>query len=344
MRLFLAAAVAISIAGPVMADDLPETSFNVVGSIGTLTMYTKAERGFWTDTIPEKSGGRIKVDVKPFTELGFKGGEIFRLVANGTLPVATTVLSYNSGEVPRNEAADLAGVVGTVEELHKVVDTNRASFSDFLEKEHGVKLLGFGTYHAQLLYCRDKFDSLKDLAGRKVRTSSASQQALVEYLGGSAISLAFGEVQPALASGVVDCAITGALSGYSAKWYETAKYLSPLPISFGLAATMANLSWWNGLDPVVQTFLSSNVRDLETTIFNLAATETDEGIACNTDGRCQDGANGGMTLVEVTDEDRALLSRALTESILPSFAERCGADCVTWWNSTIGASVGQTIQ
>ncbi len=330
------ALAALLATGTTVAQELPKTTFNVVGSIGTLSMYVDREKPFWTETIPEKSNKAITVQVKPFTELGFKGGEIFRLVSKGTLQAATTVLAYNSGEVPTNEAADLVGLVGSVKQLHEVADAFRPTYAEFLEKEHGIKLLGFGTYQAQVIYCRDEFKSIADLKGRKVRASGASQQAFVDFLGGSPITIAFAEVQPALANGVVDCAITGALSGYKAKWHESARFISPMPITFGLAAHMANLKWWNSLDPAVQTFLEKNVADLENSIFELAATETATGLACNTTGPCSEGEPAGMTLVEVTDADEVLRKEALTSVILPAFADRCGAACTKSWNDTIG--------
>ena len=216
----LAAAAAIGLAPlPAIAQPqgLPATSFNVVGSIGNLSMYLNREVPFWNETVPKESAGAIKVQLKSFTELGLKGPEIFRLVSSGTLQFATTVLNYNSGEVPMNEAADLVGLVGSVEELQKTIEVLRPSYAKFLEEKHGLKLLGFGTYQAQVIYCRDAFTNVADLKGRKVRASGASQQAFVSHLGGSPITIAFAEVQPALASGVIDCAITGALSGYRSK-------------------------------------------------------------------------------------------------------------------------------
>jgi TRAP-type C4-dicarboxylate transport system substrate-binding protein len=251
MKLLMTTTLATLLALPALAQDMPATEFNVVGSIGGLSMYTDRELPFWTEQVPAETDGKITANVKPFTELGFKGGEIFRLVSNGTLQIATTVLAYNSGEVPRNEATDLVGLLSSVEQLAEVADAWRPSYAEFLEKEHNIKLLGFGTYQAQVIYCRDEFKSLADLAGRKVRASGASQQAFVSYLGGSPLSIAFAEVQPSLASGVVDCAITGALSGYKAKWHESAKFISPMPVNFGLAAQLANLDWWNGLDASV---------------------------------------------------------------------------------------------
>ena len=44
---------------------------------------------------------------------------------------------------------------------------------------------------------------------------------------------------------MIDCAITGTLGGYSARWYESATHLYTLPINFGAGATVANAEWWD---------------------------------------------------------------------------------------------------
>jgi TRAP-type C4-dicarboxylate transport system substrate-binding protein len=340
----LTASALIGPGAPALAQGLPPTSFNAVGSIGNLTMYLNREVPFWTQIVPKESGGAIKVTVKPFTELGLKGPEIFRLVSAGTIQFATTVLNYNSGEVPMNEAADLVGLVGSVEELQTALNAVRADYAKFLEQKHNLKLLGFGSYQAQVIYCRDSFTKIADLKGRKVRASGASQQAFVAYLGGSPITLAFAEVQPALASGVIDCAITGALSGYRSKWHESAKFISPMPINFGVAAHLANLTWWKTLDPKVQAFLETHLRKLEDSILEQAKTETQLGLNCNTgNGPCSDGKPASMKLVPVTDADVALRKEALAKAILPGFAKRCGAECVATWNGTVGKALGVSI-
>lgn len=124
-----------------------------------------------------------------------------------------------------------------------MVDGFRDTYAEFLETQHTIELLRFGTYQAQIIYCHDEFSNIADLKGRKVRASGASQQAFVDFLGGLPVTIAFAEVQPALSSGVVDCAITGALSGYKAKWREAANDISPMPVTFWLAAQLATLNW-----------------------------------------------------------------------------------------------------
>ena len=335
---------ALAFALPAHAADMPKTKLSVVGSIGVLSMYKAMEAPFWTKTVPGESSGAVTAQIKPFTELGFKGGEVFNLVSKGTVQMAHVVLPYTAGAVPTNESADLVGVVGSVGELHKAAKAFRAYHASYLEKKHGIKLLGYGAYHSQVIYCRKPFKSIADLKGRKVRAAGASQQVFVKYLGGSPIGLAFSEVQPALANGVVDCAITGALSGYFAKWHESAKFISAMPVNHGLIAHAANLKWWNAQDPKVQAFLSARLAKLEDDMFGLAAKETEIGLACNTKGPCAIGKPAGMTLVPVTDADIALRKKALTEAVLPAFKKRCGDECAAKWNETIGKSMGVQIR
>lgn len=343
MRTTIAAALLAALMTQASAQNLPPTQFNVVGSIGALTPYVRQEVPFWSEQVLKDSGGAIKVTIKPFTELGFKGPEVFRLTSQGTLQFAHAVLNYSSGEVPINEAADLAGLVGSVDELQKVLNVFRPHLAAEFEKKYNLKLLGFGTYHAQVAYCRDAFTSIADLKGRKIRASGAAQQAFVQYLGASPVNVAFAEVQPALSQGVIDCAITGALSGYKSKWHESAKYISPMPFNFGIIASVANLAWWKSIDPKVQAFLEAELPKLEAAVFKQARDEADIGIACNTGQACPEGAPAAMKLVPVTAADERLRKEALEKAVLPSFAKRCGADCVKLWNETIGKTLSVSI-
>jgi hypothetical protein len=175
-----------------------------------------------------------------------------------------------------------------------------------------------------------------------VRASGASQQAFVNFLGGSPITMAFAEIQPALASGVVDGAITGAFAGFRSRWHESARFIAPMPVNFGLVAHFANLRWWNGLDGRVRAVLETELRGLGDAILARAKTKTATGIACNTGtGPCPD-APASMRLVPLTAAAEALRKRAFAEAILPAFAQRRGAACVATWHATIGKLVGAT--
>jgi len=61
---------------------------------------------------------------------------------------------------------------------------------------------------------------VSDLKGRKVRVFNKTMSDFIQAVGGTTISMAFAEVVPALQRGVVDCAVTGTMSGFTAGWPE----------------------------------------------------------------------------------------------------------------------------
>ncbi|UCE32816.1 MAG: TRAP transporter substrate-binding protein [Burkholderiales bacterium] len=332
----LAGLVASAFSLSVAAQQLPKTELNVVGNLGITTMYKLQELPFWTKTIPERSGGAVTAQIKPWNELGMKGPEVFRLLQQGLYTIATAQMGHMAGDAPINDATDIAGLSPTIETFKQVTEAFRPALSKFYEDKLQLRLLGLWSFQAQVLYCRDPISNLRDLKGRKVRTSGASQSDFVEHFGGSGVPVAFGEVHQALQKGVIDCAITGTLGGYSAKWYEGAKYLYPLPINWGSSANAANLKAWNGLDPAVRDFLQKNIKELEAAIWAQNKRENDVGIACNTGGQCPLGKAADMALVPVAAEDEGLRREALLQTVLPRWAKRCGAECATQWNETVG--------
>lgn len=337
-----AATLSVSLlwSGVAVAQDLPATAFTYVGTWGNLSLYNKVEKPFWGETVSAKSGGAINVTVQPFTELGLKGNEILRLLRNGVLDMSATLLSYVGGDIPEAEAVDLAGITRDIDEAHRVSDAYKPVLAEVFEKEYGVKLVAIIPYHAQIVWCREPIDSLDDFKGLKVRSSGRSQGDMIEALGGTPVGMAFGEVVPALEKGVVDCAISGALSGNLAKWHQTTTHLYPLPVNWAITFVAANLDFWNGLDPEVRAFLETEVEAWEDSAWESGRSETADGISCNTGGACKDGNVAGMTLSDVRDSDSDKMREIMQTVVLPGWAERCGSECAARWNETAGAVLG----
>lgn len=321
-----------------------ELTVNVVGNLGITTQSKTIERPFWEAGIRKASDGRVAANFKPWNEMGLKGPEVFRLLADGVMNIATAQLGHHVGDAPINDATDLAGLSPTIEQFRKVTDAFRPSLAAFYADKLGLTLLTLQSFQAQILYCRDEFKGLKDLAGRKVRSSGASQADFIEYFGGTAVAMSFGEVQQGLQQGVIDCAITGTLGGYSAKWHEGAKFLYTLPINWGAGATVANKAWWDGLGEADRKLIQDQLASVETAMWDLNANENEIGIACNTAGPCPMGDPAGMTRVDPTDADIALRDEAMRKAVLPGFKDRCGAECVATFNATIGPVAGLLIE
>lgn len=107
---------------PVVAQDLPNTKLNVVGSWGMVSMYSDFTQPFFTEKLPEASGGAVTAEIRPFNELGMDGSEIIRLVENGTLQFAETPMGYLMGDNALNGGNDLPGLAPTIEQARAISD------------------------------------------------------------------------------------------------------------------------------------------------------------------------------------------------------------------------------
>lgn len=310
---------------------------SVLGSWSTVNQHPDHEVPFWTETIPEASEGRITVDITAFDLVGVGNAEVYEVVGLGLYDLGATVIGYMSGEDPRLEGLDLPAIATDLTLARQAADAYEPVMDEVLQNIFGVKLLASVPYSAQVVFCNTEISGLQDLAGKRIRGSGRMALGFIEAVGATSVNLAFSEVPVALERGVVDCAVTGALSGYDNRWYEVSTHLFPLPAGgWNHVGTTIRLDLWNSMNSATQEFLQEQLVRYEDRVWSAVDQETVEGIACNTEGECARGPNGGMTLVPVTAEDDALARQLVLEQVLPDWAERCGQECITRWNDTVG--------
>jgi TRAP-type C4-dicarboxylate transport system substrate-binding protein len=341
MKTTLATAIALAaLAWPAAAQDLPKTHLKVVGSISTLPPYKDFELPFWTKHLAAKSNGAITAEAKGFNEMGLKGPEVLRLMGQGVMEIGATVMGYLAADDPTNEAIDMAGLVTDVETSRKITEASKPLYDKLFLTKFNVKLLGFGTYPAQVLYCNAEIKGLADVKGKKVRVAGRSQSELIEALGATPVTMAFGEVVPAMQNKTVDCGITGTLSGNLAKWHEVSTHLLALPLSWGQIAYAVNARTWERLDPRVRNLIATEIKTLEKDVWDAAGYHTQQGLDCNAGlESCKLGTKAKLKVVQPSDADKALLRKTVTEVLVPKWAARCSAECIAAFNETIGKAV-----
>lgn len=338
----LAAACVLATAGYANAQTpaIPGADFKVVGTWAGLSMYENNEKPFWQKRLAEKSGGAVKGQITPQTELGLKGFEIVRLLKLGVFDFAHGVLGYVADDAVV-EAADLSGIAQDIDTAKKVIDAYRPIMDNAFEKKYGVKLLAMWPLTSQAFFCRDPVAKIEDLKGKKIRVYSTSLGDFVEGVGGISTTVAFAETTPALQKGVVDCGVTGMMPAYDSKWHEVARYLYTMRIGWGVNFLAVNPNSWNKLDPRTRAFLTDEISKFETEVWATMRKEDKGAIVCNTNtGPCEYGKPGTMNLVEPSAADLKARDKILTDFVLARWGKRCGAECVKNFNDTVGKAIG----
>ncbi len=335
----LIAAALLAVGGAAQAVDL-----SVVGSWSSLPLYKQYEQPFWTERLP--AAGDFDVTMTTFDQMGVDGGDVLRLLGDGVFDVGMTVADYTVGDAPALEGLDVPLVATEAAEARAMVDAARPMVADILDEAFGVHLLAIAPYPPQVVFCRDEIGSLADLEGRKIRGSGRMTTKLLEALGAEGVNVAFSEVPGALERGVVDCAVTGAGSGYSAGWWEVSTHLMTLPLGgWDPVVTAMSADKWESLSEEERATLEARIsEDFEGPAWDAAAGALDNDVACLTgNGECASGEPASMTLVEPSEEDLAQAREILTSTVLPEWAERAGPEAAQRWNESVGQVVGVEI-
>ena len=327
--------------GGAFAADLPETKLKFVGFVSNLVLHTDLEVPFFGKTLPEMSGGKVTVDLKPQDTLGLKGSELLRLLKNGSLEYVAGNITYMAPDSPKFEGLDLAGLTLTVDKAREVTEAYRPVLNDLTQKLWNSRILAFAANPPQVFWCRESIGGIGDLSGKKIRVFNQTLADFVTGLGGTTVNIPFVDVIPALQRGVADCAVTGTLSGNSAKWPEVTKSIYPMPVGWSIAFWAVNLDVWNGYTPEVRDFLTKAFVRFEDEAWKLSQMQADQGMNCNL-GKdpCTLGNKANMQLVPLGATDMDAHARILQEHVIKRWAERCGVECAKEWNETIGKVVG----
>lgn len=323
-----------------------DQTFAVVGSWSGLPLHKQYEAPFWNEKLPAASDGKIKANLTTHDQMGIGGADVYRMLGQGVFDVGMTVADYAVSDSPALEGLDVPLIANDATSAQAMVEAARPMVDDIYRDVFNSKVLGIAPYPPQVVFCNADITGLADLKGKKIRASGRMTGKLLEALGAEAINVSFGEVPGALQRGVVDCAVTGAGSGYSAGWWEVSTHLLPIPLGgWDPVVTAMNMDKWESLSAEEQALIQSEVtNELEAPAWASAQSALTTDVACLTgNGDCP-GDKHSMTLVEVTDADMATAREVLIATVLPDWAERAGGDWAQRWNDSVGKTANVQIE
>jgi TRAP-type C4-dicarboxylate transport system substrate-binding protein len=328
-------------AGAVGAQDLPKTHFKIVGYHSTVAISPRVELPFWREYMPKVSKGAITADVTPIDHMGIDDKTMLRLLRMGVMDFAMMDISKMAGDDPRFEGVDLAGLTLDTDKARLACEAYRHVLDRQMQKNWNSKLIAFGSSPPQVFWCREVISGLNDLKGKKIRVFNPTMRDFLSGIGATAVSMAFAEVVPALKQGVVDCAVTGSLSGNTAGWPEVTKSLYPMSVGWSIIVFAANMNTWKRLDARTQSFLLEQFKIFENQMWALNKKATAEAENCNTNKQpCTLGKPANMIIVPVKPEEAQLHKKLVEGAVLAGWAKRCGPQCAAEWNDTVGKALG----
>lgn len=305
----------------------------IIGGLAGVTQFTKLEQPFWQSEIEPLSEGRINATIRPLDAGGLRTQEMLQLMRLGVVSFGTVLLSATAGDEPELSAIDLPAMNPDIATLRRTVSAYRPHLKAILHQRYDIHLLGIYTYPAQVLFCVKPFTGLSDLSGRRIRTSSVAQSELVTALGAVAVSIPFADVLASLRDDVVDCAITGTLSGHEIGLPGVTSYVHAMALSWGVSIFGVNRPYWESLPVNARDSIHRGVNKLETRIWSQAEADTQRGLACNSGtAACSGEPQTPMTVVPTSPEDEVRRRDLLLQVVLPRWFKRCGKDCERAWN------------
>ena len=108
--------IAVSAAATVQAEEL-----SVVGSWSGLPLHKQYEAPFWTEKLPDASGGDLTATLTTHDQMGISGGDVFRMLSEGVFDVGMTVADYAVSDSVALEGLDVPLIASDAATAQKAV-------------------------------------------------------------------------------------------------------------------------------------------------------------------------------------------------------------------------------
>ena len=287
------------------------------------------------ETLEEKSGGRIKVELLGGGTMASGDTELAELVRAGTVemvPVPTHALS-GLVAIPEYRVFEMPYLFSSWDEIYTVLDSDLAQdWTKPLQEKAGVKVYG-GLVKGWLSVGlkSDPLSTPNDLKGKKVRTMATDmQQGLIKALGGSPTMVAYGELFTAIQQGTVDGSLTATNLYVADRFAEVVDSLSIIRATAHFHLPTVNLAWYNSLPEDLQAIFDECMDDY----LDFAR---DAEKQADTDAINQMQNEMGVTVKEFTDEELAPFKEA-THQLFTDNVAACGEGTIDGVLGLLGKS------
>jgi TRAP-type C4-dicarboxylate transport system substrate-binding protein len=199
--------------------------------------------------IKQKTGGRVTFK---YFEGGSQGDErdfVRKINAHQLDGAAVTSIGLSLIE-ESIRVLELPMLFQSAEEVDYVADKMWPYFQAKFEKK-GFKLNDRGEVGWIYFLSKDKIETIADLKGQKLWQwgDDALVGAMYKKLGVSSVPLGVPEVDASLTSGRISAAYSSPVAAVALQWYTKVKYMTSMPMSFAIGATVVSLDSIKKISP-----------------------------------------------------------------------------------------------
>lgn len=254
----LALVVALSAlsCGPALAQDKTFVMKMTTPTIhAVLDEYGKA----FGDAVEKDSGGRIKAQLYPASQLGTIPRQI-EGTQFGAIQCAIIPPEFYVGIDERFEVLAAPGLVTSAAQAEKVAaDPEVLKFYLGLGANKGLHGVAVGYAEQSEVIAKNAIRHLDDLKGKKLRIfASEFQSASFKKLGATPVAMSPSDVMPALQQGSLDASLAGVQLLSGMHFFDAAKYITMTNHAAIFYTVEISKKWYDSLPPDLQQIIDKD--------------------------------------------------------------------------------------
>lgn len=213
--------------------------------------------------IEEESGGRIKLEHYPASQLGGER-EILEGIYLGTIDMGVISTGPIAGFFPDIAVTAMPYLLSDREVAWKVYDGEFGqNLAKKMEEDTGIRVFGWAENGLRTFSNTKKaIHTPADMKGLLIRTmENETHMAMVNELGASAVAIPFNELYTALQQGTVDGQENGIALTYAMGFHEVLKYITLDNHVYDPYGVFMNQDVWNSLPADIQELMNKAMKD-----------------------------------------------------------------------------------
>ncbi len=323
-----AAATAATIAAPMIARAQQQIEIKFSHVVANDTPKGKGA-DFFKKLAEEKTGGKVKVNVYPNSQLYKDGEEMDALQVGSVQMLAPSVAKFGPLGAREFEVFDLPYLFDDFTELHRVTEgeAGQKLFANLDSK--GVTGLAFWDNGFKQFSANRPLHLPGDCKGLKMRIQSSKVlDAQIRALNAIPQVMAFSEVYQALQTGVVDGTENPPSNMWTQKMHEVQKHMSMTNHGVIEYAVITNKKFWAGLPAEIRTQLEAAMKEATRYANGIARAENDQALE-------KIKASGKTEIYTLTPQDKAAWRKQLLK-VHKEMEGRIGRDTIQLVYKEIG--------